>query len=138
MFIECILFHLQNIQRPILATGMEDSGPAIQSIFPPVREDKYGSVRTSTPEGDTSKPESELVYKRLESVCVGSTTELEACKQELKTLREELEAKDLELQRLRKQNLDLAKKNEILERECNIEKDILQTIVELKVEVSPY
>ena len=117
---------------------MEDSGPAIQSIFPPVREDKYGSVRTSTPEGDTNKPKSESVYGILESVYVGSTTKLEACKQELKTLREEREAKDLELQRLRKQNLDLAKKNDILEKECNIEKDILQTIVEHKVEASPY
>ena len=51
----------------------------------------------------------------------------------MKTLRETLEARDLELQRVKEKNLDLAKKNEFLEKELNVEKDI----VELKVEVSP-
>ena len=55
----------------------------------------------------------------------------------MKTLKETLEARDLELQRVKEKNLDLAKKNEFLEKELNVEKDILQTIVELKVEVSP-
>ena len=99
----------------------------------------------SSTKAHSDKPESENIYWSLQNVSVlperkqlkEDVCEWEACQCEVKTLREKLEARDLELQRVKEKNLDLAKKNEFLEKELNVEKDILQTVVELKVEVSP-
>ncbi len=55
---------------------------------------------------------------------------------ELQTLKEQCTAMEKKLKILNRRNADLRRRNEFLKMESNVDKDILETIVQLRIEAS--